>query len=153
MTGHSSKELVVTEGFCVFLRGTGRKHLIPAIILSMVFCLALGRQAHACSASAGQTGEASWYGPGLQGNRTASGEPFDMWAMTAAHPCLPMGTRILVTVLATGRSLLVTVNDRLPSRRRILDLSAGAARALGIASRGVAAVQLSLPSPSVLAAR
>jgi rare lipoprotein A len=64
-----------------------------------------------------------------------------------------MGTRILVTVLATGRSLLVTVNDRLPSRRRILDLSAGAARALGIASRGVAAVQLSLPSPSVLAAR
>jgi rare lipoprotein A len=64
-----------------------------------------------------------------------------------------MGTRILVTVLATGRSLLVTVNDRLPSRRRILDLSAGAARALGIASRGVAAVQLSLPSSSVLAAR
>jgi rare lipoprotein A len=153
MSGHSSQELVVTKTFCAKFGHAPYKHLIPVVILSMVFCLTLGREASACSASSGQTGEASWYGPGLQGNRTASGETFDMWAMTAAHPCLPMGTRILVTVLATGRSLMVTVNDRLPSRRRILDLSVGAARALGIASRGVAAVQLSLLSPSVLAAR
>ncbi len=66
-----------------------------------------------------------------------------MWAMTAAHPCLPLGTKIRVTVLETGRSLIVTVNDRMPSRRRVLDLSIGAARALGIASFGVAVVQLS----------
>lgn len=153
MPGHSSRELVVTKAFRAESGHAPYKHLIPAVILSMVFCLALGREAHACSASAGQIGEASWYGPGLQGGRTASGETFDMWAMTAAHPCLPMGTRILVTVLATGRSLLVTVNDRLPSRRRILDLSAGAARALGIAGRGVAEVQLSPALPNVLAAR
>ena len=73
-----------------------------------------------------------------------------MWAMTAAHPCLPMGTRVLVTVLGTGRSLIVTVNDRLPSRRRVLDLSVGAARALGIAGQGLAMVQLSPPATRVI---
>ena len=74
-----------------------------------------------------------------------------MWAMTAAHPCLPMGTKVLVTVLGTGRSLIVTVNDRLPSRRRVLDLSVGAARALGIAGQGLAMVELSSASPGVIA--
>jgi rare lipoprotein A len=64
-----------------------------------------------------------------------------------------MGTKIRVTVLRTGRSLIVTVNDRLPSRRRILDLSNGAARVLGIASQGVAWVQLSPTTAGVLAAR
>lgn len=91
----------------------------------------------------GQTGIASYYGPGFQGRRTANGEVFDMWAMTAAHPCLPMGTKIRVTVVETGRTLIVTVNDRLPSRRRVLDLSAGAARILGITAQGIATVQLS----------
>ena len=91
----------------------------------------------------GQTGVASYYGPGMQGRRTANGEMFDMWAMTAAHACLPMGTKIRVTVLGTGRSLIVTVNDRLPSRRRVLDLSMGAAQVLGITSQGLATVQLS----------
>ena len=91
----------------------------------------------------GQTGVASDYGPGLHGRRTANGERFDMYAMTAAHPCLPMGTKIRVTVLETGRSLIVTVNDRLPSRRRVLDLSMGAAHLLGIIPAGKATVQLS----------
>jgi rare lipoprotein A len=112
-------------------------------ILSATLYATLSGKAHACSALSGQTGVASWYGPGLQGNRTANGEAFDMWAMTAAHPCLPMGTRIRVTVLNTGRTLIVTVNDRLPSRRRVLDLSIGAARVLGIAGLGLAVVQLS----------
>jgi rare lipoprotein A len=66
-----------------------------------------------------------------------------MWAMTAAHSCLPLGTRIRVTVLETGRSMIVLVNDRLPTRGRVVDLSMGAARALGIVSQGVAMVQLS----------
>ena len=132
--------------------GKVRRYFIPMIMLSVMFCTGFAVKAGACSASAGQTGEASWYGPGLQGNRTASGETFDMWAMTAAHPCLPMGTKLLVTVLETGRSLIVTVNDRLPSRRRVLDLSVGAARALGIEGQGVAEVQL-LPAPLRLAAR
>ena len=65
-----------------------------------------------------------------------------MNAMTAAHPCLPMGTKIRVTLLETGRSLVVTINDRLPSHRRVLDLSVGAARALGMLSQGLGTVQL-----------
>jgi len=65
-----------------------------------------------------------------------------MWAMTAAHGCLPLGTRIRVTVVETGRSLIVIVNDRLFSRHRVLDLSVGAARALGIEGVGIAMVQL-----------
>ena len=64
-----------------------------------------------------------------------------------------MGTKILVTVLGSGRSLIVTVNDRLPTRRRILDLSAGAARALGIMGQGVAVVRLSPASASAVASR
>jgi rare lipoprotein A len=62
-----------------------------------------------------------------------------------------MGTKILVTVMGTGRSLVVTVNDRLPSRRRVLDLSVGAARVLGIASQGLAMVQLSPASSRLIA--
>ena len=98
--------------------------------------------AQACSAWNGQTGTASYYGPGLQGNRTANGEVFNMYALTAAHPCMPLGTSVRVTVLGTGRSVVVWVNDRLPSRHRILDLSVGAARALGITNQGIATVQL-----------
>ena len=153
MTRHRSQEVTVTKALPARLRDKMQHYLIPVVTLAVGFCANLSGEAHACSALSGQTGVASWYGPGMQGNRTASGQRFDMWAMTAAHPCLPMGTKILVTVLGTGRSLIVTVNDRLPSHRRILDLSIGAARALGIASQGVAAVQLSLMVPGVSAAR
>jgi rare lipoprotein A len=118
--------------------------LFSTVILTMTFYSNLVTKAHACAAWSGQVGVASWYGPGMQGNRTANGETFDMWAMTAAaNACLPLGTRIRVTVLNTGRTIIVTVNDRLPSRRRILDLSVGAARALGIASQGLAMIQIS----------
>lgn len=89
---------------------------------------------------AGQTGQASYYGKAHHGKRTASGVRFDQNAMTAAHPSLPFGTRIKVTHIASGRSVIVVVNDRLPSRRRILDLSLGAARNLGILRQGVAQV-------------
>ena len=153
MTRRSSRELTVTKAFPAILPAGIKRYLTPVIILSLALYSNLTGEAHACPAWDGQAGVASWYGPGLQGRRTASGERFDMSAMTAAHRCLPMGTKILVTVMATGRSLIVTVNDRLLSRRRILDLSIGAARTLGIASRGVAAVQLSTPSASLLAAR
>ena len=61
-----------------------------------------------------QTGVASWYGPGFDGRPTASGEIFDMDAMTAAHQTLPLGTRVEVTVLETGRRTEVRVNDRGP---------------------------------------
>jgi len=151
MTGGGSREVTVTKTFPARLGDRLRQHLRPVIILGVAVCSTLLGHARACSVSEGQTGVASWYGPGLQGNRTASGGTFDMWAMTAAHPCLPMGTKVLVTVLGTGRSLIVTVNDRLPSRRRVLDLSVGAARALGIAGQGLARVELSSASPGLIA--
>jgi len=150
MTENGSREVTVTKTLPARLGDKLRQYLRPAIILGVAVFSSLLGQARACSVSDGQTGVASWYGPGLQGNRTASGGTFDMWAMTAAHPCLPMGTKILVTVLGTGRSLIVTVNDRLPSRRRVLDLSVGAARALGIAGQGLAMVQLTPASPRAL---
>ncbi|SAK50096.1 RlpA-like lipoprotein [Caballeronia temeraria] len=91
-----------------------------------------------------QTGVASWYGRGFQGHRTASGERFDMHAMTAAHRTLPLGSWVRVTVLGGKRSVLVRINDRGPfASNRIIDLSYGAAAALGIARRGSARVELS----------
>ena len=73
---------------------------------------------------------ASWYGPGFHGRRTASGERFNQWAMTAAHKTLPFGTRVRVT--HKGRSVTVRINDRGPfTGGRHLDLSKGAARRIG----------------------
>ena len=88
-------------------------------------------------------GMASWYGDPHHGRLTASGERFDMYDFTAAHRTLPMGTRIRVTNLTNGRSIVVTVNDRGPFvRGRIVDLSYAAARRIGLIGPGTAAVQL-----------
>lgn len=89
------------------------------------------------------TGSASWYGPGFDGRRSASGEVFNQYALTAAHRTLPFGTKVLVTNLYNGRQVTVRINDRGPySGNRIIDLSAGAADAIGLTSSGVATVQL-----------
>jgi peptidoglycan lytic transglycosylase len=86
--------------------------------------------------------EASWYGPRYNGRLTASGEVFDMTQLTAAHRELPFGTRLQVTCLENGRSVLVRINDRGPFvAGRDLDLSLAAARKLGIERRGLALVQ------------
>jgi len=89
-----------------------------------------------------EAGTASWYGGEHQGRKTASGQRFDEEAMTAAHPWLPFGTRIRVTLLGTGRSVVVTITDRGPGYHRVIDLSVAAARGLGILNRGTAAVTL-----------
>lgn len=90
-----------------------------------------------------QRGRASWYGPGFEGQRTASGERFEPQAMTAAHRSLPFGTRVRVTHVSTGRSVVVRINDRGPFHGgRIIDLAAGPARALGLTSAGSAYVSL-----------
>ena len=92
-------------------------------------------------------GIASWYGPGFQGRRTASGERFDMHALTAAHPSLPFGTVVRVESVATGRSVVVRINDRGPHiKQRIIDLSRAAADSLGLleAGRGIHAVVLKI---------
>src|SRR5437870_1644247 len=88
-------------------------------------------------------GLASWYGQQHQGRATASGEAFDMNKLTAAHRTLPFGTRLRVTNVENGRSVVVRVNDRGPwANDRILDLSLAAAKALGMAGDGVARVEI-----------
>ncbi len=90
-------------------------------------------------------GYASWYGPGFHGRRTASGEVFNQNAMTAAHRTLPFGTRVRVTNLNNGQSAVVRITDRGPFiHNRIVDLSAGAARAVGLYSAGVGRVRLEI---------
>ena len=89
------------------------------------------------------SGEASWYGPGLYGNRTANGEVFRPGTMTAAHRTLPFGTRVRVTNLWNGRRAVVRINDRGPfAGDRVIDLAHGAARELGLMSSGIAEVRL-----------
>ncbi|MBW4519058.1 MAG: septal ring lytic transglycosylase RlpA family protein [Scytolyngbya sp. HA4215-MV1] len=89
------------------------------------------------------SGMASWYGPGFHGAQSASGEMFNQYALTAAHRTLPFGTRVRVTNLDNGKSVVVRINDRGPySHGRVIDLSAGAANLLGLISSGVAPVRL-----------
>jgi len=91
-----------------------------------------------------QTGVASWYGGSRwQGHRTSSGTRYDENALTAAHATLPLGSHVRVTLANSERSVVVTITDRPGTRTRIIDLSRGAARALGILSQGVAVVTLS----------
>jgi rare lipoprotein A len=93
-------------------------------------------------ASVGQ-GEASWYGPGLYGNRTANGEVLRPGTLTAAHRTLPFGTRLRVTNLVNGRSTVVRINDRGPFHGgRVIDLAHGAASELGVVASGTAPVRL-----------
>jgi len=80
-----------------------------------------------------QIGKASWYGPGFHGKKTASGQRFDQYALTAAHPRLPLGTRAIVTNLHNGKEVEVTINDRGPhGGGRIIDLSRAAAKKLAM---------------------
>ena len=90
-------------------------------------------------------GTASWYGPGFHGRKTANGERFDSQGLTAAHRSLPFGTRVRVTNLNNGRAVVVRINDRGPFiGNRIIDLSAGAARSIGMLQSGLAPVQLDI---------
>ena len=90
----------------------------------------------------GETGIASFYGRAFHGRRTASGGKFNQLALTAAHPWLPLGSKVLVTVEETGRAVVVTITDRLPSGQRVIDVSLAAARALGFVGQGIAEVTL-----------
>lgn len=98
-----------------------------------------------------QRGIASWYGGRFHGRRTASGEVYDMDGLTAAHPSLPFGTRVRVQSLVNGRTVDVRINDRGPHiRKRVIDLSRGAARALGLIESGLGTkpVVLSVLTPA-----
>ncbi|MBO9572368.1 MAG: septal ring lytic transglycosylase RlpA family protein [Chitinophagaceae bacterium] len=92
-----------------------------------------------------ETGVASYYHRKFQGRLTASGEKYDTLKMTAAHNALPFGTKIKVTNLKNGKSVVVTVNDRLHHRNtRLVDLSLAAARKLGYTGRGLTRVRVEI---------
>jgi rare lipoprotein A len=92
-----------------------------------------------------EVGTASWYGPWHQGRKTASGERFNMNALTAAHKTLPLDTKARVTNLENGRSVEVTVNDRGPYvKGRVIDLSKRAAEKLGMKEQGTATVRIEI---------
>jgi rare lipoprotein A len=99
-----------------------------------------------------EVGTASWYGEFFQGKATASGEPFDMQALTAAHPTLPLGSFVRVTNLRNGRAVVVRINDRGPVvEGRIIDVSFNTARVLGFEGRGLQKVRLDIVRPATVA--
>jgi rare lipoprotein A len=92
-----------------------------------------------------EVGIASWYGPGYDGKRTSSGERFDQDDLTAAHASWQFGTRVRVTYLGTGRSVVVRINDRFPNHKgRVIDLSRAAARQIGLIGPGTGRVRLEI---------
>jgi rare lipoprotein A len=104
--------------------------------------VAIAISASTAPALADSVGVASYYGREFQGRRAANGERFNMNALTAAHRSLPFGTKLQVTNLRNGRSVVVRVSDRGPFiRGRVLDLSYGAARVLDMVGRGTAKVK------------
>ena len=107
----------------------------------------------ATSAGYDKRGVASWYGPGFYEERTSTHEPYDMYAMTAAHKTLPLPCYVRVTNLQNGRSVVVRVNDRGPFvANRIIDLSYTAAAKLGMLQKGTAMVEVRAIDPAAPAA-
>jgi rare lipoprotein A len=95
-----------------------------------------------------EVGTASWYGQDFEGKPTASGEPYNMFELTAAHPSLPLGTLVKVTNLRNRRAVVVRINDRGPVvDGRIIDVSYSAAKVLNFQSRGVQRVRLDVMPP------
>ncbi len=111
----------------------------------------LGRSYRVMKESRGynEQGVASWYGTKFHGQRTSSGETYDMYAMTAAHKSLPLPTYVQVTNLQNGREVIVKVNDRGPFHdNRVIDLSYAAATKLGITASGTGLVEVRALDPS-----
>jgi rare lipoprotein A len=116
-------------------RSRGRS-LLAFAVLALAFPFGAAR-------ASVQEGAVSWYGGKFHDRPTASGEAFDSKALTMAHPTLPFGTKVRVTNLRNGRTVVVTVNDRGPFvGHRIADLSQAAANILGMLHRGVAVARI-----------
>jgi len=129
------------------LRGASRVLvLVPALLVSSLPACGPKHfhfpEAVAPPAGFVQVGIASWYGPGYDGKRTSSGEVFDQDALTAAHMNFAFGTQVRVTLLSTGRSVVVRINDRFPNKERVIDLSRGAAKRIGLIGPGTGKVRL-----------
>lgn len=124
-----------------------KKKLFSSILLLLSFAFL---NLVACATSYGskniyQTGLASWYGKKYHGKRTASGERFDMHALTAAHKKLKFGSKVRVVEPKSGKSVIVRINDRGPyTKKRVIDLSRAAAKKIGLIQKGTAKVELYL---------
>lgn len=140
--GHQIKE--GTERTVNFLIQFYKRSLcILALGLSVAGCTSLTKGLADLDVGLKERGIASWYGDDFHGLQTANGETFDMEAMTGAHRTLPLGTIIKVTNVTNGRQVKIKINDRGPYvGGRILDLSYGAARELGMVGKGVTAIQI-----------
>ena len=115
----------------------------PYVALGTAYTPQTARRAHS------EEGLASWYGRRFHGKKTASGEPYDMYAMTAAHPTLPIPSYVRVTALNTGKSVVVRINDRGPFHsKRVIDLSYTAAHKLGYVKSGSTRVRVESIDPA-----
>jgi len=115
------------------------------LVFFMYLCLIMPASAFAACISVDEVGRgiASWYGPGFEGQVTSKGTVFDPYALTAAHPTLPFGTKVKVMNLRNAQSVTVTINDRGGfEKTRIIDLSKAAADEIGMIQAGVAPVAL-----------
>lgn len=114
------------------------KHLL--LFFFLVFSIGLSAQTDLI-----QTGKASYYAKKFEGRKTANGEKFSNLKMTAAHKTLPFGTKVRVTNFKNGKSVIVTINDRLPKKsKRIIDLSQSAAKELGFIKAGINKVSIQI---------
>jgi rare lipoprotein A len=118
---------------------------VTGLAISLAGCGFFSKKPKPIAAEPGatQTGVASWYGPGFHGRRTANGEVYDQYGLTAAHRTLPHGTRVEVTNLDNGRVVRVRINDRGPYvDDRVIDLSYTAAQRIGMIGPGIAPVRI-----------
>ncbi len=120
------------------IAGMSRVALVIALAMSPIMTVEAGTGGKKSAkttrlADGHQVGNASWYGPGFHGKKTASGQVFNQHALTAAHPRLPLGSRAKVTNLKNGKEVEVTINDRGPHKAgRIIDLSRAAAKKIAM---------------------
>jgi len=126
------------------MRAPAKRASLAVLTLALIAAAPMARAARQDRNDGWQeTGEASYYGTAFRGRRTTSGARFNPAAMTAAHSSLPLGTRVRVTDETTGRSVVVTINDRMPPHGvRIIDLSRHAGEELGLIRRGTAWVKV-----------
>ena len=135
------------------VRGRGINRIVLAIVTLAIVSLASCSTSHPTQPIAQQpiqssiTGVASWYGPGFNGHRTATGEVYNQEEMTAASTVIPLGSRVMVTNLKNGRAVQVRINDHGPYvKHRKIDLSHEAASTLGILGSGTAPVRIDVLS-------
>lgn len=136
--------IILLCSVCLMLTGCGSKQKAPGTASFRPYTIN-GRTYYPLRSARGyvQEGRASWYGPGFHGKKTASGEIYKQYGMTAAHTVLPLHTMVRVTNLQNGRSVILRVNDRGPFiDNRVIDVSRAAALRLSMISGGTAWVRI-----------